>query len=91
VNVVRGEYILAYDVQADGSATNRCNFAGTIRSTRPLREATSRARPSLQSHQLHRRYGGRQGGGRVYNAGCNGIRVYTVWLGTNRSDSEECW
>jgi gluconolactonase len=69
VNDARGEYILAYDVQPDGSLRNRRNFAKYDR-TDPLAEGpfklTSRADGLIVDND-----------GRLYVAGLSGVSVYS--------------
>jgi gluconolactonase len=77
VNDSRGEYLLAYDVQADGSLTNRRNFAKYDQintSAAPggdvgpgLRYKVTSCADGLAVDKE----------GRVFNAGCNGIQVYS--------------
>ncbi len=76
VNDARGEYLLAYDVQPDGSVSNRRNFArydqinpsSAFGDTGPgLRFRVTSCADGLAVDSA----------GRVYNAGCNGIQVYT--------------
>jgi gluconolactonase len=76
VNDSRGEYLLAYDVQADGSVTNRRNFA------KYDQIATSAAGGDVGPGLRYRVTSCADGlavdkEGRVYNAGCNGIQVYS--------------
>jgi len=76
VNDSRGEYLLAYDVQADGSVTNRRNFvkydqvndsaAGGDVGPGKRYPVTSCADGLAVDKE-----------GRVFNAGCNGIQVYS--------------
>ena len=77
VNDSRGEYLLAYDVQADGSVTSRRNFAkyDQINTSAAggdvgpgLRYRVSSCADGLAVDKE----------GRVYNAGCNGIQVYSA-------------
>ena len=76
VNDIRGEYLLAYDIQADGSVTNRRNFAKyevTInRSTRGDTGPGKKYRLSSCADGM-----AIDKDGRVYNAGCNGVQVYS--------------
>lgn len=77
VNDSRGEYLLAYDVQADGSVTNRRNFAKydqIVTTSAPggdvgegLRYKVTSCADGLTVDKE----------GRVFNAGCNGIQVYS--------------
>src|SRR5262245_17000976 len=76
VNDSRGEYILAYDVQADGSVTNRRNFAKYHQIN------TSAAGGDVGPGRRYKVTSCADGmavdkEGRVYNAGCNGIQVYS--------------
>jgi gluconolactonase len=76
VNDSRGEYLLAFDVQADGSLTNRRNFAKYDQIN------TSAAGGDVGPGQRYRVTSCADGlaidkDGRVYNAGCNGIQVYS--------------
>jgi len=76
VNDSRGEYLLAYDVQADGSVTNRRNFAKYDQIN------TSAAAGDVGPGLRYRVTSCADGlavdkEGRVYNAGCNGIQVYS--------------
>jgi gluconolactonase len=76
VNDSRGEYLLAYDVQADGSLTNRRNFAKYDQIN------TSAAGGDVGPGQRYPVTSCADGlavdkEGRVYNAGCNGIQVYS--------------
>ena len=76
VNDSRGEYLLAYDVQADGSVTNRRNFA------RYDQVNTSAAAGDVGPGLRYRVTSCADGlavdkEGRVLNAGCNGIQVYS--------------
>jgi gluconolactonase len=76
VNDSRGEYLLAYDVQPDGSITNRRNFA------RYDQINTSAAGGDVGPGLRYRVTSCADGlvvdkEGRVYNAGCNGIQVYS--------------
>lgn len=76
VNDSRGEYLLAYDVQPDGSVTNRRNFAkydqintsAAAGDVGPgLRYAVTSCADGLAVDRE----------GRVFNAGCNGIQVFS--------------
>ncbi|MET0168615.1 MAG: SMP-30/gluconolactonase/LRE family protein, partial [Vicinamibacterales bacterium] len=76
VNDSRGEYLLAYDTQADGSVSNRRNFAryDQINTSAAggdvgpgLRYPVTSCADGLAVDKE----------GRVYNAGCNGIQVYS--------------
>ena len=76
VNDSRGEYLLAYDVQSDGSVTNRRNFAkyDQINTSAAggdvgpgLRYPVTSCADGLAVDKE----------GRVYNAGCNGIQVFS--------------
>jgi gluconolactonase len=76
VNDSRGEYLLAYDVQADGSVTNRRNFAKYDQIN------TSAAAGDVGPGLRYRVTSCADGlavdkEGRVYNAGCNGIQVFS--------------
>ena len=76
VNDSRGEYLLAYDVQPDGSVTNRRNF------TRYAQVNTSAAGGDVGPGLRYKFTSCADGlavdkDGRVYNAGCNGIQVYS--------------
>ena len=77
VNDSRGEYLLAYDVQADGSVTNRRNFAKYDQVN------TSAAPGGDVGPGLRYKFTSCADGlavdkeGRVFNAGCNGIQVYS--------------
>jgi len=76
VNDSRGEYLLAYDVQPDGSVMNRRNF------TRYHQVNTSAAGGDVGPGLRYRVTSCADGlaidkEGRVYNAGCNGIQVYS--------------
>ncbi len=76
VNDSRGEYLLAYDVQPDGSLTNRRNF------TRYHQVNTSAAGGDVGPSLRYKVTSCADGlavdkEGRVYNAGCNGIQVYS--------------
>lgn len=76
VNDSRGEHLLAYDVQADGSVTNRRNFAKYDQIN------TSSAGGDVGPGLRYRVTSCADGlavdkEGRVYNAGCNGIQVYS--------------
>jgi gluconolactonase len=75
VNDSRGEYILAYDVQPDGSVANRRNFAKYHQIN------TSAAGGDVGPGRRYKVTSCADGmavdkDGRVYNAGCNGIQVY---------------
>ena len=75
VNDSRGEYLLAYDVQPDGSVTNRRNFA-------KYHQVNTSAAGGDVGPGLRYKVTSCADGmaidkeGRVYNAGCNGIQVY---------------
>ena len=76
VNDSRGEYLLAYDVQADGSVTNRRNFAKYDQIN------NSAAGGDVGPGQRYPVTSCADGlavdkEGRVFNAGCNGIQVYS--------------
>jgi gluconolactonase len=77
VNDSRGEYLLAYDVQADGSVTNRRNFAKYDQIN------TSAGEGGDVGPGLRYKFTSCADGlavdkeGRVFNAGCNGIQVYS--------------
>ena len=77
VNDSRGEYLLAYDVQADGSVTNRRNFAKYDQVN------TSAGEGGDVGPGLRYKFTSCADGlavdkeGRVFNAGCNGIQVYS--------------
>ena len=77
VNDSRGEYLLAYDVQADGSVTNRRNFAKYDQIN------TSAGAGGDVGPGLRYKFTSCADGlavdkeGRVFNAGCNGIQVYS--------------
>ena len=77
VNDSRGEYLLAYDVQADGSVTNRRNFAKYDQIN------TSAAAGGDVGPGLRYKFTSCADGlavdkeGRVFNAGCNGIQVFS--------------
>ena len=76
VNDSRGEYLLAYDVQADGSVTNRRNFAKYDQIN------TSAAGGDVGPGLRYKVTSCADGlvvdkDGRVFNAGCNGIQVYS--------------
>ncbi|MSO83783.1 MAG: SMP-30/gluconolactonase/LRE family protein [Acidobacteria bacterium] len=76
VNDSRGEYLLAYDVRPDGSVTNRRNFA------RYDQINTSAAAGDVGPGLRYKFTSCADGlavdkEGRVYNAGCNGIQVYS--------------
>ena len=76
VNDSRGEYLLAYEVQADGSATNRRNFAKYDQIN--TSSVGGDVGPGLRYRVTSCADGlavDREG--RVYNAGCNGIQVYS--------------
>ena len=77
VNDSRGEYLLAYDVQPDGSVTNRRNF------TRYAQVNTSAGGGDVGPGLRYKFTSCADGmavdkEGRVYNAGCNGIQVYSA-------------
>lgn len=77
VNDSRGEYLLAYDVQPDGSVTNRRNFAKYDQIN------TSAAAGDVGPGQRYAVTSCADGlavdkEGRVYVAGCNGIQVYSA-------------
>jgi gluconolactonase len=76
VNDSRGEYLVAYDVQPDGSVTNRRNFAKYDQIN------TSAAAGDVGPGQRYAVTSCADGlavdkEGRVFNAGCNGIQVFT--------------
>ena len=77
VNDSRGEYLLAYDVQPDGSVTNRRNF------TKYHQVNTSAAPGGDVGPGLRYKFTSCADGmavdkeGRMYVAGCNGIQVYS--------------
>jgi gluconolactonase len=77
VNDSRGEYLLAYDVQPDGSVTNRRNFAKYDQIN------TSAGAGGDVGPGLRYKFTSCADGlavdkeGRVFNAGCNGIQVYS--------------
>ena len=77
VNDSRGEYLVAYDVQADGSVTNRRNFAKYDQVN------TSAGEGGDVGPGLRYKFTSCADGlavdkeGRVFNAGCNGIQVYS--------------
>jgi gluconolactonase len=76
VNDSRGEYLLAYEVQPDGSLTNRRNFS------RYHQVNTSAAGGDVGPGLRYKVTSCADGlavdkEGRVYNAGCNGIQVYS--------------
>jgi len=76
VNDSRGEYLLAYDVRPEGSVTNRRNFAKYDQIN------TSAAGGDVGPGLRYRVTSCADGlavdkDGRVYNAGCNGIQVYS--------------
>ena len=69
VNDARGEYILAYDVQPDGSLTNRRNFAKYDR-TEPLTEGPFKLTSGADGLII-------DNDGRLYVAGLSGVVVYS--------------
>ena len=76
VNDSRGEYLLAYDVRPEGSVTNRRNFA------RYDQINTSAAAGDVGPGLRYKVTSCADGlavdkDGRVFNAGCNGIQVYS--------------
>ena len=76
MNDSRGEYLLAYDVNADGSVANRRNFARVRPDQRVSRG--SDVGPGLRYPVTSCADGlAVDKEGRVYNAGCNGIQVYS--------------
>jgi len=76
VNDSRGEYLLAYDVQPDGSVTNRRNFAKYDQISASA--AGGDVGPGLRYKVTSCADGlAIDKEGRVYNAGCNGIQVYS--------------
>jgi gluconolactonase len=76
VNDSRGEYMLAYDVQPDGSVTNRRNFA-KYDQLNPYSEFGDTG-PGLQFSVTSCADGlAVDTEGRLYNSGCNGIQVYS--------------
>jgi len=76
VNDSRGEYLLAYDVQPDGSVTNRRNFA-KYHQIINTSAAGGDVGPGLRYKVTSCADGlAVDNEGRVYNAGCNGIQVY---------------
>jgi gluconolactonase len=76
VNDSRGEYLLAYDIQADGSVTNRRNFAkyDQINDSAAGGDVGPGKRYPVTSCADGLAV---DKDGRVYNAGCNGIQVYS--------------
>ena len=76
VNDARGEYLLAYDVQADGSVTNRRNFAryDQINTSSVFGDVGPGQRFAVTSCADGLAV---DKDGRVYVAGCNGIQVYS--------------
>jgi gluconolactonase len=76
VNDSRGEYILAFDVRPDGSLANRRNFA-RYDQLNPNSEFGDTG-PGLQFRVTSCADGlAIDSEGRLYNAGCNGIQVYS--------------
>jgi gluconolactonase len=76
VNDSRGEHLLAYDVQPDGSVTNRRNFARYHQINTSA--AGGDVGPGLRYPVTSCADGlAVDKEGRVYNAGCNGIQVYS--------------
>ncbi len=76
VNDSRGEYLLAYDVQPEGSVTNRRNFAKYDQINTSA--AAGDVGPGLRYKVTSCADGlAIDKEGRVYNAGCNGIQVYS--------------
>jgi len=76
VNDSRGEYLLAYDVQADGTVTNRRNFVRYEQVNNSA--AGGDVGPGLRYPVTSCADGlAVDKEGRVYNAGCNGIQVYS--------------
>jgi gluconolactonase len=76
VNDSRGEYLLAYDVQPDGLVTNRRNFAKYDQINASA--AGGDVGPGLRYKVTSCADGmAIDKDGRVYNAGCNGIQVYS--------------
>jgi gluconolactonase len=76
VNDSRGEYLLAYDVQPDGSVTNRRNFAKYHQINTSA--AGGDVGPGLRYKVTSCADGlAVDKEGRVFNAGCNGIQVYS--------------
>ena len=69
VNDARGEYVLAYDVQPDGSLTNRRNFAKYDR-TDPLTEGPFKLTSGADGLII-------DNDGRLYVAGLSGVVVYS--------------
>ena len=77
VNDARGEFLLAYDVQPDGSVTNRRDFAKYDQINES--SAFGDTGPGKQFRVTSCADGlAVDNDGRVYNAGCNGIQVYTA-------------
>jgi gluconolactonase len=77
VNDSRGEYLLAYDVQPDGSVTNRRNF------TKYAQVNTSAGGGDVGPGLRYKFTSCADGmavdkDGRMYVAGCNGIQVYSA-------------
>ena len=70
VNGARGEYVLTYDVQADGTLTNRRNFAKYDR-TDPLTEGPFKLTSGADGLIV-------DNDGRIYVAGLNGVVVYSA-------------
>jgi gluconolactonase len=76
VNDSRGEYLLAYDVQADGSVTNRRNFAKYDQINTSA--AGGDVGPGLRYRVTSCGDGlAVDNEGRVFVAGCNGIQVFS--------------
>jgi len=76
VNDSRGEYLLAYDIQPDGSVTNRRNFAkyDQINDSAAGGDVGPGKRYPVTSCADGLAVDKE---GRVFNAGCNGIQVYS--------------
>ena len=76
VNDSRGEFLLAYDVQPDGSVTNRRNFAKYDQINTVSRQGdTGPGKPYAVTSCADGL--AVDNDARVYNAGCNGIQVYS--------------
>lgn len=77
VNDIRGEYLLAYDVQPDGTLKNRRNFA-KYEKTDPLTEGPFKLTSGADGLAIDSE-------GRIYIAGLDGVWVYSAkgeYLGT---------
>ena len=76
VNDSRGEYLLAYDVRPEGSVTNRRNFVkyDQINTSAAAGDVGPGLRYSVTSCADGLAVDNE---GRVYNAGCNGIQVFS--------------